>query len=151
AEGQVDRLPVLAAELVALPVDVIVTVGGFSAEAARDATSSIPIVMVYPQDPVAMGLVASFARPGGNITGLSANLPLLASKQLELLKEAVPGVSRIAVVRDPDIVLYSLPEGVPSAPEAARTMGVQMQLVPVREPGDLATAFEAASRTGAEA
>src|SRR5262245_57314758 len=90
ADGQAARLPELAAELVMLPVDLIVTIGSFTAEAARDATRVIPIVMVYPDDPVASGLVASLGRPGGSTTGLSVIAISLAQKRLELLKEAVP-------------------------------------------------------------
>jgi putative ABC transport system substrate-binding protein len=86
ADGQLGRLRDLAAELVALPVDIIVTLGTFTAEAARDATSVIPIVMVYTSDPVASGLVGSLARPGGNITGVTEFQGQLAGKRLELLK-----------------------------------------------------------------
>ena len=90
AEGKLDRVPDLAAELVRLKVDIIVTGGSGSARAAKDATNTIPIVMVQDFDPVGTGFVASLARPGGNITGLSALSPELNGKQLELLKEMVP-------------------------------------------------------------
>jgi putative ABC transport system substrate-binding protein len=90
AEGKVDRLPVLAAELVRLKVDVIVTTGPIVTRAALEATSTIPIVMGFDDDPVGNGFVASLARPGGNITGLSAQRPELSGKQLEILKEIVP-------------------------------------------------------------
>src|SRR5215472_3122440 len=97
AEGKVERLPDLLAELVRLKVDVIVT-GGYINRAAKQATATIPIVMALDVDPVANGLVASLARPGGNITGLSARVPELSGKQLELLKEVVPRLSRVAVL-----------------------------------------------------
>ena len=97
AEGKFDRLPALAAELVRLKVDVIVTGGPPSARAAKEATSTIPIVMMQVGDPVGSGFVASLARPGGNITGLSALAPELSGKRLELLKEIVPKLSRVAV------------------------------------------------------
>jgi putative ABC transport system substrate-binding protein len=102
AEGHLDRLPGLAAELVRLPVDVIVTTGGVPAtRAAMQATTTIPIVMADPGDPVGTGLVASLARPGGNVTGLSAMDPDLTGKQLQLLKEAAPKIARVAVLYNP--------------------------------------------------
>jgi putative tryptophan/tyrosine transport system substrate-binding protein len=97
AEGKLDRLPALASELVHLKVDVIVTTGPTSTYAAKEATFTIPIVMTTDTDPVGNGFVASLARPGGNITGLSALAPELSGKQLELLKEIVPKLSRVAV------------------------------------------------------
>src|SRR6266511_3760615 len=101
AEGKGERLPALAAELVGLPVDVIIAPGGQASRAAKHATSTIPIIMAPVGDPVGAGLVASLARPGGNITGVSVIGVELAGKQLELLKEAVPGMSRVAVLRNP--------------------------------------------------
>src|SRR5947208_9659658 len=98
AEGKPDRLPVLAAELVRLKVDVIVTAGPASTRPAKEATATIPIVMGFDDDPVGNGFVASLARPGGNITGLSALSPEISGKQLELLKEIVPKLSRVAVL-----------------------------------------------------
>ena len=97
AEGKLDRLPALAAELVRLKVDVIVTSGPTATRAAKEATSTIPIVMAQDADPVGNGFVASLARPGGNITGLSTLAPELSGKRLELLKEIVPRLSRVAV------------------------------------------------------
>ena len=96
-EGKLDRLPALAAELVRLKVDIIITVGPPAARAAKEATSTIPIVMMQVGDPVGSGFVASLARPGGNITGLSGLAPELSGKRLELLKEVVPKLSRVAV------------------------------------------------------
>src|SRR6266536_282849 len=98
AEGKPDRLPALAAELVRLKVDVIVTAGPASTRPAKEATLTIPIVMGFDNDPVGSGFVASLARPGGNITGLSTFAPELSGKQLELLKEIVPKLSRVAVL-----------------------------------------------------
>ena len=98
AEGKEERLKEMAAELVRLNVDVIVTGGRSATRAARDATSKIPIVMTQDTDPVANGFVASLARPGGNITGLSTLAPELSGKRLEILKESVPGLSRVAVL-----------------------------------------------------
>ena len=101
AEGKADRLPALAAELVALKVDVIVASGTLAALAAKQATRTLPIVFSPAGDPVGSGLVTSLARPGGNVTGLSAFAPELVGKRLELLKQAVPGVSRVAVLWQP--------------------------------------------------
>jgi ABC-type uncharacterized transport system substrate-binding protein len=98
AEGKLDRLPALAAELVRLKVDVVVTSGPSVTRAVKEATTTIPIVMGFDTDPVGNGFVASLARPGGNITGLSVVSPELSGKQLELLKEIVPKLSRVAVL-----------------------------------------------------
>jgi ABC-type uncharacterized transport system substrate-binding protein len=98
AEGKLNRLPALAAELVRLKVDVIVTAGPADTRAAKEATNAIPIVMTWDYDPVGSGFVASLAQPGGNITGLSMLAPELSGKQLELLKETTPKVSRVAVL-----------------------------------------------------
>ena len=97
AEGKLDRLPELAAELVRLKVDIIVSVGPTATRPAKAATVTIPIVMAYDDDPVGNGFVASLARPGGNITGLSTLSPEISGKRLELLKETVPRLSRVAV------------------------------------------------------
>src|SRR5262245_44575329 len=96
-EGKVDRLPALAAELVRLKVDIIIAYGPPAARAAKEATVTIPIVIMSVGDPVGSGFVASLARPGGNITGLSTLAPEISGKQLELLKETVPKLSRVAV------------------------------------------------------
>jgi putative ABC transport system substrate-binding protein len=100
AEGKLDRLPALAAELVRLKTDVIVTAGPQATRRAKEATVTIPIVMGFDNDPVGSGFVASLARPGGNITGLSTLAPEISGKQLELLKEIVPKLSRVAVLGD---------------------------------------------------
>jgi len=98
ADGKLDRLPALAAELVRLKVDVIVTSAPPATHTAKGATSTIPIVMAQDSDPVGSGFVASLARPGGNITGLATLTPEISGKQLELLKEIVPKLSRVAVL-----------------------------------------------------
>jgi putative ABC transport system substrate-binding protein len=149
AEGKYDRLPGLAAELVLLKVDVIVASAVPAIRAAKEATSTIPIVMAIVVDPVVTGLVASFARPGGNITGLSNMAPELVGKQLEMLKEVVPTASRVAVLWNP-----ANPGNVPqmrAAEVAARTMGVRLQPVEVRNPGELDSAFAAMTKQRAGA
>ena len=97
AERQPERLPALAAELAQLPVDVLVTFTSYAAHAAQHTTTTVPIVMVYPRDPLGTGLVASLARPGGNLTGLTLMSAELGGKRLELLKEAIPSLARVAV------------------------------------------------------
>jgi putative tryptophan/tyrosine transport system substrate-binding protein len=139
AEGWMERLPDLAAELVRLKVDVIVTGAGPATRAAKQATTTIPIVAVAVSDPVAQGLVASLARPGGNITGLATLFPELAVKRLGLLKETLPGVSRVAVLwnaANPGNVIIL--RGVQAA---ARTLGMTLQSRDVRGPNDFEAAF----------
>jgi putative ABC transport system substrate-binding protein len=147
AEGHVDRLPILAAELVQLNVDVIVAWGVEPVEAARTATSRIPIVMVARGDPVATGLVASLAKPGGNITGVTVGDAELAGKRLELLRVALPRLSRVAVVRDPTSELAIMQE----TEAAARALNLRLLVFTVRAPADFDGAFQAAARQGAEA
>ncbi len=147
AEGRVDRLPALAAELVQLNVDVIVAWGLEPLEAARKATSRIPIVMVSGSNPVATGLAASLAKPGGNITGVTVGQQELAGKRLELLREAVPRLSRVAVLRDPNADPAVLPE----TESAARALNLQLLVFTVRAPADFDGAFRAAVRARAEA
>jgi putative ABC transport system substrate-binding protein len=147
AQGQADRISALAAELVQLNVDVLVVGGPEPLEAARKATSRIPIVMISQADPVAAGLVTSLARPGGNITGLTAGVPELAGKRLELLRDAVPGLSRVAVLRDPIAESGTLRE----TESAARALGLRVQVLTVRAPADFEGAFQAAVRDRAEA
>jgi putative ABC transport system substrate-binding protein len=149
AEGQADRLPTLAAELVRLKVDIIVTGGPTSNRAAKEATITIPIVMGFDNDPVGNGFVASLARPSGNITGLSTLAPEIGGKQLELLKEIVPRLSRVAVLG-----VSSNPGNTQSLREtelAAGALGVKLQYVDVRDRKDIETAFRAASKGRAEA
>jgi len=153
AEGKPERLPALAAELVALKVDVIVTAGGTPAVlAAKEATRTIPIVFNGAADPVTSGLVTSLARPGGNVTGLSNLTTELVGKWLELLTQAVPGVSRVAVLWEPG----SMPERTDkdilrAADVAARALGVQLQVVDVRGPADFDKAFSDMTRARAGA
>jgi ABC-type uncharacterized transport system substrate-binding protein len=147
--GPMDRLPDLAAELVRLKVDTIVTVAAPAALAAKQATSTIPIVMALVGDPVASGLVASLARPGGNLTGLSLFAPEVFPKALELLKEAVPRVTRVAVLLDPtnsgQIALKR------ELDAAAKVLRVKVQYIDVRAGADLDGAFATALRQRANA
>jgi putative ABC transport system substrate-binding protein len=149
AEGKHDQLPRLAAELVNLKVDLMVVVGGQAAEAARQATNSIPIVFTLVNDPIEAGLVASLARPGGNITGLSSVSQDLSGKRLELLKEAIPKASRVAVMYDPGdpakIVEFK------ETQTAAALLRVQLQALEVRSPDEFDSAFKAATRAKAGA
>jgi ABC-type uncharacterized transport system substrate-binding protein len=145
AEGSAERLPGLAAELVRLKVDVIATNGGPATRAAKQATSTIPIVMaVAAGDAVATGLVASLARPGGNVTGLSDESIQLSAKRMELLKEAVPKAALIAVVWNVNDAGMTLRYR--EIEKAARTLGVAVQALGVREPGDFAAAFSSMER-----
>ncbi len=149
AEGRRDRLPELAVELVSLKPDVIVVVGDLGTDAVRRATSTIPIVIVSAGDPVKSGFVASLARPGGNITGLSSLLPELNAKQLALLKEALPKASRIAVLWNPRSSGGGL--GVAAMQSAAPRLGIALQSLEVRAPEELEHAFTAMAREGAGA
>ncbi len=139
ANGKVERLPELAAEMVRLNVDVIVAPAGSAVQAAKNATSTIPIVMIFPNDPVASGLVASLARPGGNVTGTTfTSGPEIFGKQLQLLKEAVPRASRVAVLGNP-----SDPEWAAHAIEvetAARALGLRLQQLEARGPEEFDSA-----------
>ena len=149
AEGRYDRLPDLAADLVRLKVEVIVTSVPPDAVAAQKATRAIPIVMAAGGDPVASGLVESLARPGGNITGLSQMGQELAGKRLELLKEMVPKLSRVAVLLNPQGVGSPLTWKELQLP--ARRLGIQLHSLEVRGPDDFDQAFEAATRARAGA
>ena len=149
ALGAPDRFPGFAAELVRLKVDVLVAAGTASALAAKQATKTIPIVMVYVGDPVGSGLVTSLARPGGNVTGLSVLTPDMVPKALEILKEAAPSVSRVAVWMDPTNPGQTLPDKQLDA--AAKVMGVRLERVDVRTAANLDAAFSAALRQREEA
>jgi putative ABC transport system substrate-binding protein len=150
AEGKFDRLTRLAAELVELKVDVIVSVVTQASLAARDATTTIPIVMVYVSDPVGSGLIASFARPGANITGTSGMNAEVAGKSLELLKEAVPQVSRVAVLWNPNNAVFQA-QMLRATEAAAAVLRVELQTFEVRGPDELDGAFAAITRGGAGA
>jgi putative ABC transport system substrate-binding protein len=139
-EGRTERLPELVAELIRLNVDVICTPGSIAAaHAAKHATTTIPIVFTTPADPLATGLVASLARPGGNVTGLGGGIP--PPKRLELLKAAVPEGTRVAVLWNP--ANPSHPPELKDLEEAAQVLGVQLHPVGVREPTELDSAFAA--------
>jgi putative ABC transport system substrate-binding protein len=149
AEGNVDRLPVLADELVRLQVDVIVVGDTRAIHAAQQATTTIPIVILSIGDPVTGGFATSLARPGGNITGVGGLFAELSGKLLELLTEAVPGVTRVAVLVNP-----ANPETgsmVRDVESTAQVLGVQLQVLEVREPRQFERAFDAATRQGAGA
>jgi ABC-type uncharacterized transport system substrate-binding protein len=152
AEAKLERLPALAAELVALKVDVIVAPGTPQALAAKKATRTIPIVFVGAADPVADGLVTSLARPGGNATGSSNFASELVGKRLELLKQAVPGVSRVAVLWQPGAVAERVEKNILKAAEvAARALEVRPQFVEARGPDDLDRALSDMTRARAGA
>jgi putative ABC transport system substrate-binding protein len=139
AEGKPERLPALAAELVQLPVDVIVATTGLGAQAAKNTTTTIPIVMVSGADPVAIGLVTSLARPGGNITGLSLMNAELAGKQLQLLKEATASLARVAVLWNArDAVMTNIFSEIQTA---APGLGVTVRPLGVQEAKDIDSAI----------
>ena len=149
AEGKMERLPELAAELVHLTMDVLVTSGSPATQAAQHVTSTIPIVGVALADPLGTGFAASFARPGGNITGLAFQNADLSTKRLELLTEAVPGVTRVAVLWDSHFP--ASPSAVRAVEEAARALGVQIHLLEVQGPEDFARVVAAATRERVQA
>jgi putative ABC transport system substrate-binding protein len=149
AEDRLDRLPGLAAELVSLKVDVIMAAGTLAPLAAKRATSTIPIVMMSAGDPVGSGLVAGLAQPGANVTGMSLMAPDLGGKRLQLLKELLPEISRVAVLWNAanpySALVFKESVG------AARTLGVELQSLEIREPPDLDAALEAATGRHADA
>jgi putative ABC transport system substrate-binding protein len=150
AEGNVERLPELAAELVRRKVDVIVAPAGSAALAAKNATSSIPIVMIFPSDPVEMGLVASLRRPGGNITGTTFTPgPEIFGRQLQILKETIPRASRVAILSNPADPSFALQ--VREVEAAARTLRIRLQHVEARGPEEFDSAFAAMARERADA
>ena len=150
AEGKPDRLAQLAVDLVQLHVEIIVAAGGEPvARAARQATSTVPIVMTNGGDPVRSGLVASLARPGGNVTGLVTIAPELSVKRLELLREAFPNVSRVAVFRNPANPEHDAPMA--EMERAAPGLGIHVQVVNVRDLADFDAAFSMISKGRAQA
>src|SRR2546422_4843585 len=149
AEGKYDRYPALAADLVRLKVDVIVAMSGAATQAAQQATRTIPIVMSLVNDPVGSGLVPSLAHPGGNITGTSVMSPDLIGKQLQLLKEVVPKVSRVAFLRHPANPASAA--NLREAEAAARGLGVRLQTLEARNPQEIDSAFAAMTREQAGA
>jgi putative ABC transport system substrate-binding protein len=148
AEGRLDRLPDLAAELVRLKPDVIVADVTPAVRAAMEASSTVPIIMGFVADPVGSGLVPSLARPGGNVTGVSVMLPDVSAKRLQLLKDALPRISRVAVLWNP-----SIPWHTPMLKDvqAARTLGLHVVPLAVDAPGDLDAAFAAMAREPVDA
>ncbi len=152
AEGKPERYPALAAELVALKVDVIVSANTLGTLAAKQATKTIPIVFIGAADPVQSGLVASLARPGGNATGLSALSPELVGKCLELLTQAVSGVSRVAVLWEPGAQGERTDKDMlKGADVAARALGMRLQFVEARGPAEFDRAFSDMTRARADA
>jgi putative ABC transport system substrate-binding protein len=150
AEDRVDRLPDLAAELVRLKVDVIVSLGTQGVTAAKNATETIPIVMIAVRDPVGIGLIASLARPGGNVTGVSGYAGLeLVTKQLELLKETVPQIRRVAILSNPSNAYHQL--AIREVNVAARPLGVQLLLLEAQGPNEFDSAFAAMAKERAGA
>jgi len=152
AEGKFERLPALAAELVALKVDVIVAPSTPAALAARQATKTIPVIFAALGDPVTSGLVTSLARPGGNVTGVSFLSPELVGKRLERLTQAVPGAGRVAVLWQPGDVPESTAKDLRTEAEvAARALGVRLQVVEARGPADFDRAFSAMTKAHVDA
>jgi ABC-type uncharacterized transport system substrate-binding protein len=149
AENRLERLPELAADLVRLKVDVIAAAGTLAPLAAKRATSTIPIVMTAAGDPLGSGLVASLARPGGNVTGMSLMAPDLGAKRLELLKEVLPRLSRVAVLWNADNPYSALV--FKETQTGGQTLGIEVQSLEVRDPDDFDGTFQAARRQPPEA
>jgi len=149
AEGKPQRLPQLAAELVQMKVDVIVTSGPTPTRAAKAATSTIPIVMAWDYDPVGNGFVASLANPGGNLTGLSTQAPEISGKQLELLKEIIPKLSRVAVFGSSSIPGNA--DALRATELAAKALAVQVQFIELGDSTDIGALFQAARKGRADA
>jgi ABC-type uncharacterized transport system substrate-binding protein len=152
ARGKLERLPALAAELVALKVDVIVAAGTPAALAAKQATRAVPIVFGPAADPVTSGLVTSLAQPGGNVTGLSVLAPALVGKCLEHLKQAIPAVSRVAALWQPGATGERTDKDMLKRAEvAAQALGVRLQILEARGPADFDRAFSEMTRARADA
>jgi putative ABC transport system substrate-binding protein len=149
ADGKLDRLPALTAELVHLKTDVIVTAGPQATRSAKEATVTIPIVMGFDNDPVGSGFVASLARPGGNITGLSSLAPELSGKQMELLKEIVPKLSRMVVLGDSNEPVNA--KALKEVELAAGSVKVQVHYLDVLNLKDIENSFRSASKQRADA
>ena len=149
AEGRVERLPELAAELVRLKVDILVAMGTPAATAAKRATTTIPVVFGLVGDPVASGVVPNLARPGGNVTGMSLHLPEVIGKGLEILTDALPRAELIVMTRDPDNPAQSPADA--NADAVAKARGIRLQRVDVRHVSDYDVAFQAAVKERADA
>jgi putative ABC transport system substrate-binding protein len=149
SQGRAEQFPSLVAELIQSKVEAIVTTGGPATRAAKQATSTIPIIMAFSGDPVGTGLVASIARPGGNLTGLSFMSPELSAKRLELLREAFPKVTRVAALWNPDDPVYALE--LQRTEAAAKGLGISLQPIEVRGAGEFEAAFASMARHRADA
>ena len=149
AQGKTERLPDLAAELVRLNVDAIVTGGPAVNRFAKEATATIPIVLAFDNDPVGNGFAASLARPGGNITGLSTHYPEISGKQFELLKEILPRLSRVAVLGNSTVPGNA--QALRETERAAGVFGVKLQYVEIENPEEIESAFRAARKGHADA
>jgi putative tryptophan/tyrosine transport system substrate-binding protein len=149
AEWRYDRLPVLAAELVSLKIDVLVAAGTPAISAAKQTTTTVPIVMAGSGDAVASGLVASLARPGGNITGLTDRVPELSAKWLEFLKEAAPATGRVAVLVNPDNLAFNVPAR--ALETTATSLNVELHKFGARRPHELENAFTAMAKNRIDA
>ena len=149
AEGKLERVPALAAELVGLKLDVIVTPRPAATRPARETTATIPIVMAFDNDPVGNGFIASLARPGGNITGLSSLAPDISRKQLELLKEIVPKFSRVAVLTNS--TTPGTAQAIREMEVAAPAIGIKLRYLDVQGPEDIETVFRSVSKERADA
>jgi putative ABC transport system substrate-binding protein len=149
AGGKIERLAGLAADLVQLPVDVIVTEGNAAAQAAKSATGKIPIVMGVVGDPIQGEIVTSMARPGGNITGMTLLAPELSAKRVELLKEAFPHVTRLGILWNPSNL--NAAEGLRQALAAGQALGMRLKPLPVTHPAGLRDAFQTLAGEGVEA
>jgi putative ABC transport system substrate-binding protein len=149
AHGKIDRLPLLAGELARLKVDVILSAGPASTKAAKKETATIPIVMAFDTDPVGNGFVDSLARPGGNVTGLADLSPELGGKQLELLKDIFPNLSRVAVIGTSTEPANA--QALRETELAAGAFGIKLQKLDIRDSKEIETAFRAASKGRADA
>jgi putative ABC transport system substrate-binding protein len=147
ADGQFERFPALVKEMIELKVDVIVTSGPQASRAVKQATDTLPVVMAVISDPVAEGLVQSLARPGGNITGIAFQNPELTAKRLELLQQVIPKATRIAALSDSTLGRSG---GLPELQAAARSLGLELQILKVRGPADFDAAFRSARNARAE-
>jgi putative ABC transport system substrate-binding protein len=151
SDGKLDRLDSFAAELVQLKVDVIFGHNTPTVQAAKKATTTIPIVMIAGADPAETGLVASLERPGGNITGLTSVSSALNGRRMELAKEMIPNLARVGVLLDPDYPTITAAATLKETQSAADSLGLKLQLLEVRSAGDLDSAFEAATKKQAQA
>lgn len=149
ADGAEERLPALASALVALPVDVIVTGTRAGVVAATQASNTIPVVMMGVSDPVGSGLISSLAQPGGRVTGTASLAPQLTAKRIEFLKQALPAISRVAILWNPDNPAEAT--AFSEAQTAASAAGLRLQSLPVRAPSDLVAAFDTVTQDRAEA